>query len=80
MESPRGWYEAEVIMADLTGHCHTLRGAHGKEIEARMRLLYPRALTILVRPEKDAEPRPSTPPSGDRDYLLVGLFPSGLPR
>jgi hypothetical protein len=56
MEIPRGWYEAEVLMADLTAHRHTMRGSCGEEIEARMRLLYPRASTVLVRPEKDAQP------------------------
>jgi hypothetical protein len=80
MENRRGWYEAEVLMADLTGHHHTMRGGREEEIEARMLLLYPRASTILVRPEEDAGPHPSAPPAGDSDYRLVGLFPSGLPR
>jgi hypothetical protein len=33
-----------------------MRGARVEEIEARMRLLYPQALTILVRPENDEIP------------------------
>src|SRR5918997_1112968 len=56
MEDRSGWYEAEVLMADLTGHHHTMRGAREEEIEARMLLLYPGASTILVRPEEDAGP------------------------
>jgi hypothetical protein len=53
MEDPRGWYEAEVLMEDLTSHRHTMRATRAEEIETRMRLLYPKALTILVRPEED---------------------------
>ena len=80
MEDRSGWYEAEVLMADLTGHHHTMRGAREEEIEARMLLLYPGASTLLVRPEEDAGLPPSAPPAGASDYRLVGLFPYGLPR
>jgi hypothetical protein len=79
MENPRGWYEAEGLMADPKNGHHTTRGISEEEVRARMRLLFPRASTILVRSEKDAEPHPSKPPAGERDYLLVGLFPSGRP-
>jgi hypothetical protein len=61
MEDRRYWYEAEVLMADLTGHRHIMQGARLEEIEARMRLLYPRALTILVRLEDDERPPRWTP-------------------
>ena len=37
MEDRRSWYEAEVLIADLAGHRHTMRGAQVEEIEARMR-------------------------------------------
>jgi hypothetical protein len=53
MEHLRCWYEAEVLMGDLTSHRHTMRATRAEEIETRMRLLYPKALTILVRPEED---------------------------
>jgi hypothetical protein len=53
MEDRQHWYEAEVILANLASHRHTMRGARVEEIEARMRLLYPRALAILVRSEDD---------------------------
>jgi hypothetical protein len=52
VDDKRHWYEAEVLLADLTGHRHTMRGARVEEIETRMRLLYPRAAIILVRPEE----------------------------
>ena len=67
-------------MADLTGHRHTMRGAGAIDIEARMRLVYPEALTILVRPESDEGLQPSNSPAGDPDYLLVASSPLGLPR
>jgi hypothetical protein len=76
MEDRRPWYEAEVLMADLTGHRHTMRGARVEQIEARIRLLYPQALTILVRSENDETPSPTDshaePAPG---YLLVASFP-----
>jgi hypothetical protein len=77
MEDRRPWYEAEVLMADLTGHRHTMRGARVEQIETRIRLLYPQALTILVRPENDETPSPTdlhveTAPG----YLLIASFPS----
>jgi hypothetical protein len=76
MEDRRHWYEAEVLMADLTGHRHTMRGARVGEIEARMRLIYPQALTLLVRPENDETPSPSGSHAGTApDYLLVASFP-----
>ena len=76
MEDRRSWYEAEVLIADLAGHRHTMRGAQVEEIEARMRLLYPQALTILVRPENGETPFPSDSRAETApDYLLVALFP-----
>jgi hypothetical protein len=51
MEDRLRWYEAEVIMADLTGHRHTRRGTSEEQIEARMRQLYPKAPIILARPQ-----------------------------
>ena len=75
------WYEAEVLMVDLTGHHHTMRGACANEIEARMRQIYPTAATILVRPEAGEEPDSYAFPAGaDPDYLLLASFRSGLPR
>jgi hypothetical protein len=53
MEDRRHWYEAEVLLADLGSHRHSMRGARVEEIEARIRLLYPRALAVLVRSEDD---------------------------
>ena len=67
-------------MVDLTAHRYTMRGLCGEEIEARMRLLYPEALTILVCPENDERFQPPNSPAGDPDYLLVVSFPLGLPR
>ena len=73
------WYEAEVLLADLTGHHHTMRGACANEIEARMRQSYPTAATILVRPEAGEGPDPQVFPAGaDPDYLLLASFRSGL--
>ena len=75
------WYEAEVLLADLTGHRHTMRGACANEIEARMRQIYPTAATVLVRPEAGEGPDPCAFPAGaDPDYLLLAAFPSGPPR
>ena len=67
-------------MVDLTAHRYTMRGLCGEEIEARMRLLYPEALTIMVRPENDERFQPSNSPAGDPDYVLAASFPLGLPR
>ena len=53
MEDRQHWYEAEVILANLASHHHTMRGTRVEEIEARMRLLYPQAMTILVRSKDD---------------------------
>ena len=79
MEDRTRWYEAEVLLADLTGHHHTMRGACANEIEARMRQIYPTAATILVRPEAGEGSDPYTLPA-DLDYLLLASFRSGLPR
>ena len=79
MEVRLRWYEAEVLMADLTGHRHTMRGAGAIDIEARMRQLYPAAATVLVRPEDGEEPEPYTL-AADLDYLLVASFRNGPPR
>jgi hypothetical protein len=63
MENPKGWYEAEALTEDLTSHRHIMHAAGADEIETRMRLLYPKALTILVSPEKDeSHPYRTTPP------------------
>ncbi len=51
MEDRLCWYEAEVLMADFTGHRHTMRGASEEQIETRMRQLYPKSLIVLVRPQ-----------------------------
>jgi hypothetical protein len=51
MEDRLRWYEAEVIMADLTGHRHTIRGTSVEQIQARMSQLYPKAPSILARPQ-----------------------------
>ena len=56
MEARPRWYEAEVLLADLADHRHTMRGTCANEIEARMRQIYPTAATILVRPEAGEEP------------------------
>ena len=81
MEDRMRWYEAEVLMADLTGHHHTMRGACANEIEARMRQIYPTATTILVRPEAGEEPDSYAFPAGaDPDYLLLAAFRFGPPR
>ena len=80
MEDRRCWYQAAVLMADLTAHRYTMRGLCEEDIEARMRLVYPEALTILVRPESDEGLQPSNSPAGDPDYLLVASSPLGLPR
>jgi hypothetical protein len=81
MENRRRWYEAEVLMADLTGHHHTMRAACANEIEARVRQIYPKAVTILVRPEAGEEPDSYALPAGaNPDYLLLASFRSGLPR
>lgn len=53
MEDRQHWYEAEALLEDLASHRHTMRGARVEEIEARIRVLYPRALAILVRSEDD---------------------------
>lgn len=45
----RRWYEAEVLMTDLTVHRHETPGASEEEIEQRIRNRYPDAVTILVR-------------------------------
>jgi hypothetical protein len=58
MEDPRGWYEAEALMEDLTSHRHTMRATREDEIETRMRLLYPKAITILVSSETLKSPAP----------------------
>ena len=79
MEARLRWYEAEALMADLTSHRHTMRGAGANEIEARMRQLYPTAATMLVRPEDGEEPEPYTL-AADPDYLLLASFRNGLPR
>lgn len=81
MDSPTGWYEAEVLTVDLTAHHHTMLGACGEEIEARARLLYPRASTVLVRPGKVAGHRSSDPREDpDGDYLLLASFLPGSPN
>ena len=81
MEDQMRWYEAEVLLADLTGHHHTMRGACANEIEARMRQIYPTAATILVRPEAGEGPDSYAFPAGaDPDYLLLASFRSGQPR
>ena len=78
MEARLRWYEAEAILADLTGHRHTMRGTCVHEIEARMHQIYPTALTVLVRPEDGEEPDPCTPPAGaNPDYLLVASYRNG---
>ena len=77
VDRPR-WYEAEVFMADLTGHRHTMRGVHAWEIETRMRALYPEALTTLVRPEPRAELCLSVSNNEPNpDFLLLASFPPG---
>jgi hypothetical protein len=45
----RVWYEADALMADLTGYFHRLRGTSEEEVERRMRKRYPLAVAILVR-------------------------------
>jgi len=81
IEAQLRWYEAEVLLADLTGHRHTMRGACANEIEARMRQIYPAAATVLVRPEDGEEPEPYSPPAEtDPDYLLVATFRNGRAR
>ncbi len=70
-----------MLLADLTGHHHTMRGACANEIEARVRQIYPAAATILVRPEAGEEPDPyAFPAEADPDYPLLASFRSGLPR
>ena len=51
----REWYEADALMADLTGYYHRLRGTSEEEIEKRMRKRYPRAVVILVRQKHTSE-------------------------
>jgi hypothetical protein len=51
----RVWYEADALMADLTGYYHRLRGTSEEEIERRMRKRYPRAAVILVRRKHPSE-------------------------
>lgn len=81
MDNPTGWYEAEVLTVDLTAHHHTLLGTCGEEIEARVRLLYPRASTVLVRSGKGAGHRPPDPRDDpDGDYLLLASFLPGSPN
>ena len=76
MEDTRSWYEAEALMVDLAAHRHTMRGSRADEIATRVHLLYPKALTILVRPEEAEGPSLSDSPSGAYpDYLLLALFP-----
>ena len=56
----RVWYEADALMADLTGYFHRLRASSEEEIEKRMRKRYPRAVAILVRRKHPSElPSPS---------------------
>ena len=81
MDSPTGWFEAEVLTVDLTAHLHTLLGACGEEIEARARLLYPRASTVMVRPRRGAGRRSADPRGApDGDYLLLASFLPGIPN
>jgi hypothetical protein len=62
-------------MADLRAHHHTMRGSRPHEIETRVCLRYPKALTILVRPKDEEGPSLSDSPSGaDLDYLLLAFF------
>ena len=51
----RVWYEADALMADLTGYFHRLWGTSEEEIEKRMRKRYPRAVAILVRRKHPSE-------------------------
>ena len=51
----RVWYEADALMADLTGYYHRLRGSSEEEIEQRMRKRYPHAIAILVRRKHPSE-------------------------
>ena len=51
----REWYEADALMADLTGYFHRLRGTSEEEIERRMRKRYPHAIAILVRQKHPLE-------------------------
>ena len=51
----RAWYEADALMADLTGYYHRLRGTSEEEIERRIRKRYPRAAVILVRQKHPSE-------------------------
>ena len=72
IEAQLRWYEAEVLLADLTGHRHTMRGACANEIEARMRQIYPAASTVLVRPEDGSG---SSPSSGQRQTPITSWWP-----
>lgn len=51
----RVWYEADALMADLTGYYHRLRGNSEEKIEQRIRKRYPRAIAILVRQKHPSE-------------------------
>jgi hypothetical protein len=51
----RVWYEADALMADLTGYFHRLRGTSEQEIERRMLKRYPLAVAILVRRKHPSE-------------------------
>jgi hypothetical protein len=53
----RGWYEASVLMADLTSHRYEMTGTSEDEIERRMRDRYPNAVVVLVREKERGRTR-----------------------
>jgi hypothetical protein len=48
----RGWYEADVLTADLTVHRHMMMGGSEGEIESRIRELYSDVVAVLVNQMK----------------------------